>query len=82
MAEKWQSVREHLEAAVEGNKANIFLTYASGAGVFAYPNAVAQRINAKLYNYLTPHIGQHRRFGIITTDFPAAPLIQMIIDFN
>ncbi|KAM4631283.1 1-phosphatidylinositol phosphodiesterase [Polymixia lowei] len=80
--EKWQSVHEHLEAAPAGNKAMIFLTYASGAGVFAYPNAIAQRINARVYDYLTAKMGQNQRFGIITMDFPAAPLIQMIIDFN
>ncbi|XP_071374514.1 1-phosphatidylinositol phosphodiesterase-like [Centroberyx affinis] len=80
--EKWQSVTEHLEAAPVGNKAHIFLTYASGAGVFAYPNAVAQRINTRLYDYLRAKMDQNLRFGIITMDFPAAPLIQLIIDFN
>ncbi|XP_056154768.1 1-phosphatidylinositol phosphodiesterase [Lampris incognitus] len=80
--EKWQSVHEHLEAAAAGNKAQIFLTYASGAGIFAYPNAIAQRINARLYDYLIARMGQNQRFGIITLDFPAAAIIQMIIDFN
>ncbi|KAK2830472.1 hypothetical protein Q5P01_018403 [Channa striata] len=51
--EKWQKVHEHLEAAPVGNKAQIFLTYSSGAGVFAFPRAVSQRINAQLYDYLT-----------------------------
>lgn len=82
MAEKWQSVHEHLEAAVVGDQDSIFLTFCSGAGVFAYPNAIAQRINGRLYDYLTARVGQNLRFGIITLDFPAAPLLQMIIDFN
>ncbi|XP_067111646.1 1-phosphatidylinositol phosphodiesterase isoform X1 [Osmerus mordax] len=80
--EKWQSVQEHLDMAIVGNKAEIFLTYGSGAGVFAYPNAVAQRINARIYDYLTARMGQNLRFGIITTDFPGALLLQIIIDFN
>jgi len=80
--EKWQSVYDHLEAAPEGNKARIFLTFSSGAGVFAYPRAVAQRINAQLHNYLKAKPDMNRRFGIICMDFPAAPLIQMIIDFQ
>ncbi|KAM3858149.1 1-phosphatidylinositol phosphodiesterase [Diretmus argenteus] len=80
--EKWQSVHEHLEAAQVGNRTQIFLTYTSGAGLFAYSNAIAQRINARLYTYLSAKVGQNQRFGIITMDFPAAPLVQLIIDFN
>uniref|UniRef100_A0A672Z848 Si:dkey-266f7.9 n=1 Tax=Sphaeramia orbicularis TaxID=375764 RepID=A0A672Z848_9TELE len=80
--EKWQSVYEHLEAAPLGNKAQIFLTYSSGAGVFAYPRAVAQRLNAQLYNYLRSKTDLNQRLGIICMDFPAAPMIQMIINFQ
>ncbi|XP_028453419.1 uncharacterized protein si:dkey-266f7.9 [Perca flavescens] len=80
--EKWQSVYKHLEAAPVGNKAQIFLTYSSGAGVFAYPRAVAQRINAQLYGYLRAKTDLNQRFGIVCMDFPAAPIIQMIIDFQ
>ena len=65
-----------------GNMAQMFLTYTSGTGVFAYPSAVAQRINAQLYNYLTGKTGKDHRFGVIIMDYPAAPIIQMIIDFN
>jgi len=82
LEEKWQSVYDHLEAAPVGNKAQMFLTYASGAGVFTYPSLIAQRINRRLFDYLDAKMGQKQRFGIITTDYPAAPLIQMIIDFN
>ncbi|KAG7240973.1 hypothetical protein INR49_026151 [Caranx melampygus] len=80
--EKWQSVYEHLEAAPAGDKARIFLTYSSGAGVFAYPRAVAQRVNAQLYKYLKSKTDLNQRLGIICMDFPAAPIIQMIIDFQ
>ncbi|XP_010871929.1 1-phosphatidylinositol phosphodiesterase [Esox lucius] len=82
VTEKWKNVYEHLELARVGNKAGIFLTYSSGAGFFAYPRSVAQRINARLYDYLEAQAGQKRRFGIISMDFPAAPLLQMIIGFN
>ncbi|XP_005927608.1 1-phosphatidylinositol phosphodiesterase [Haplochromis burtoni] len=80
--EKWQSVYNHLEAAPSGNKAQIFLTYSSGAGVFAHPRAVAQLINPQLYEYLRAKTDLNQRFGIICMDFPAAPIIQMIIDFQ
>lgn len=73
---------DHLEAAPTGNKDQIFLTYSSGAGVFAYPRAVAQRINTQLYNYLKAKTDLNQRFGIICMDFPSAPMIQMIIDFQ
>ncbi|XP_035284422.1 1-phosphatidylinositol phosphodiesterase isoform X2 [Anguilla rostrata] len=82
VSEKWQSVREHLAAAAAGNKARVFLTFASGAGIFAYPNAVAQRINARLHKHLSDMVGLPERLGIVTMDFPAAPLLKMIIDFN
>ncbi|XP_040904795.1 uncharacterized protein LOC121188918 [Toxotes jaculatrix] len=78
--EKWQS--EHLEAAPAGNMAQTFLTYSSGAGVFAYPRAIAQRINAQLYDYLRAKTDLNQCLGIICMDFPAAPIIQMIIDFQ
>lgn len=82
LEDKWQSVYDHLEAAPVGNKAQMFLTYASGAGVFTYPSLIAQRINRRLFSYLEAKMGQKPRFGIITMDYPAAPLLQMIIDFN
>ncbi|XP_061521609.1 LOW QUALITY PROTEIN: 1-phosphatidylinositol phosphodiesterase-like [Phycodurus eques] len=80
--EKWQSVYKHLEAAPTGNKDQIFLTYSSGTGVFAVPRAVAQRVNPQLYNYLKAKTDLNQRFGIICMDFPAAPMIQTVIDFQ
>ncbi|KAJ8000256.1 hypothetical protein DPEC_G00202950 [Dallia pectoralis] len=80
--EKWQSVYQHLELAPVGDMARTFLTYSSGAGLFAYPRSVSQRVNVRLYDYLRAQAGQKRRLGIITMDFPAAPLLQTIIDFN
>ena len=80
--EKWQSVYDHLEAAPTGNKAQMFLTYSSGAGVFAFPKAIAQRVNAQLYDYLSTKKDLNQRLGIICMDFPAAPMIQMITDFQ
>lgn len=80
--EKWRNVYKHLEAAPTGNKARIFLTFSSGAGLFAFPRAVTQRINPQLYNYLKTKTDLNQRFGIICMDFPAAPLIQMIINFQ
>ncbi|KAK5883526.1 hypothetical protein CesoFtcFv8_019847 [Champsocephalus esox] len=80
--DKWQSVYQHLEAAPAGNLAQIYLTYSSGAGVFAYPRAVALRVNAQLFDYLSAKTDQKQRLGIICMDFPAAPTIQMIIDFQ
>uniref|UniRef100_A0A8C6S4Q3 Si:dkey-266f7.9 n=1 Tax=Neogobius melanostomus TaxID=47308 RepID=A0A8C6S4Q3_9GOBI len=81
--EKWQKVYAHLEKAPGGNLAQIFLTYSSGAGLLAFPRAVAQRINPQLYDYLESKSQDlNQRLGIICMDFPAAPMIQMIIDFQ
>lgn len=82
LEKKWQNVYKHLEAAPTGNKAQIFLTFSSGAGLFAFPRAVAQRINAQLYAYLKSRTDLNLRLGIICMDFPAAPMIQTIIDFQ
>lgn len=80
--EKWKSVYDHLEAAPTGNMAQIFLTYSSGAGVFAHPRAVALCVNPMLYDYLEAKTDLNQRLGIICMDFPAARIIQMIIDFQ
>uniref|UniRef100_A0A665TDR7 Si:dkey-266f7.9 n=1 Tax=Echeneis naucrates TaxID=173247 RepID=A0A665TDR7_ECHNA len=80
--DKWQSVYKHLEASPGGDMTRIFLTYSSGAGLFAYPRAVARRINALLYNYLEAKTDMNQRLGIICMDFPGAPMIKTIIDFQ
>lgn len=79
---KWQSVFNHLEAAPTGNMGQIFLTFSSGAGLLAHPRAVALRVHPQLYDYLSAKTDRNQRLGIICMDFPAAPLIQMIIDFQ
>ncbi|XP_056272957.1 1-phosphatidylinositol phosphodiesterase isoform X2 [Pseudoliparis swirei] len=80
--EKWQSVYQHLVAAPVGNPARMFLTFSSGAGLFAHPRAVAQRINAQLHDYVGNKTDLNQRLGIVCMDFPAAPMIQTIIDFQ
>lgn len=50
--------------------------------MFAYPRAIAQRINPQLYDYLRAKTELNQRLGIICMDFPAAPLIQTIIGFQ
>ncbi|KAA0710126.1 hypothetical protein E1301_Tti016663 [Triplophysa tibetana] len=79
---KWRSVYTHLEGAALGNKNHMFLTYSSGASILAHPNALAKIINPRLHEYLKAYVGQRKRFGIITIDFPGANLVQTIIGFN
>ncbi|XP_028820176.1 uncharacterized protein LOC114770419 isoform X1 [Denticeps clupeoides] len=81
-AEKWTKVYSHLEKATKGDKTLVFLTYTSGASIQAWPYALARRINPLLYDYLTARAGQTRRLGIITSDYPAAPLLNATIHFN
>ncbi|KAM3596070.1 uncharacterized protein V6R79_007716 [Siganus canaliculatus] len=80
--DKWRSVYNHLEAAPAGNLAQIWLTFSSGAGVFANPRAVAKLMNPLLYNYLLAKTDRNQRLGIVCMDFPGAQLIQTIIDFQ
>lgn len=79
---KWETVRKHLAAAEAGNKAQMFLTYSSGAGILAYPISVARHINAQLLDHIALKAGKPRRYGIVAMDFPASPLLQTIINFN
>ncbi|XP_076863857.1 1-phosphatidylinositol phosphodiesterase [Brachyhypopomus gauderio] len=79
---KWKSIHNHLEKAAVGSRARMFLTFSSGSSFLAHPNALAKRINPRLYDYLSTHNGEKKRFGIITMDFPGAMLVKLIIDFN
>ncbi|RVE67247.1 hypothetical protein OJAV_G00115710 [Oryzias javanicus] len=60
---KWRSVFEHLEAAPAGNSQQIFLTFSSGAGVFANPRAVAHYMNPQLHQYLQTKTDSNQRFA-------------------
>ncbi|XP_030066330.1 uncharacterized protein LOC115474807 [Microcaecilia unicolor] len=82
MAQKWNSVEENLNSAQYGVCNKIYLTFCTGASWGAYPNAVADRINYRLYNYLESKGKKKIRWGIIALDFPGAELVQLIIYSN
>ncbi|XP_038054920.1 1-phosphatidylinositol phosphodiesterase-like [Patiria miniata] len=76
---KWNAVRGHLEKAQLGPTGTMYLTYSSGAGVFAWPDDVSERLNKMLAGYLGD---SKAKWGMIAMDFPNAKLIDMIIDSN
>ncbi|XP_014786398.1 1-phosphatidylinositol phosphodiesterase [Octopus bimaculoides] len=80
--EKWQHVKRQLDTsgADEGSSV-IYVTFTSGASSGAYPNAVADRINPQLENYLEEKKPK-KRFGFISIDFPSSALIGKIIQCN
>uniref|UniRef100_W5MR46 Si:dkey-152b24.8 n=1 Tax=Lepisosteus oculatus TaxID=7918 RepID=W5MR46_LEPOC len=87
--EKWTSVQNHLNSAIQGDKEKLFLTFSSGTGISATqiicalcPHHVAQTINNKLFDYLPTLASNKNRLGIIAMDFPSAQLIQKIIELN
>ncbi|XP_030065460.1 uncharacterized protein LOC115474224 [Microcaecilia unicolor] len=78
---KWSTIEENLNSARYGDCMQMYLTFCSGSSLGAYPNAVADRINYRLYNYLESK-AEKVRWGIIALDFPGAELVQLIIKSN
>ncbi|XP_022106829.1 uncharacterized protein LOC110987958 [Acanthaster planci] len=81
IARKRESVKRHLEKAIRGPPSTMYLTYSSGTGTFAWPVAVARKINKFLCDFLGRRIGKDK-LGIIAMDFPSSELIGKIIDSN
>ena len=78
---KWASVESHLVTARDGAPNKLHLTFCSGTSPAAYPNAVADRTNRKLWTFMRDNTGK-RRWGVVILDFPATPLIHLIINSN
>ncbi|XP_030066329.1 uncharacterized protein LOC115474806 [Microcaecilia unicolor] len=79
---KWCNVEQNLNSARHGNCRQMYLTFCSGSGGGAYPNAVADRMNYRLYNFLESKGKTKIRWGTIALDFPGAQLVQLIIHSN
>ena len=68
-----------LEKAARGPADGVlYLTHSSGTSAFAFPEAVAERLNKYLGDFLTGK----GRWGIVAMDFPSADLIDKIITSN
>ncbi|XP_077984540.1 1-phosphatidylinositol phosphodiesterase-like [Glandiceps talaboti] len=78
---KFDYVKAHLQKARHGRTSTLYLTFSSGTGLGAYPDAVAGRINPKLMQYLRRYPGRNR-WGMIAMDFPAAEIVEAIIKSN
>ncbi|XP_038056087.1 1-phosphatidylinositol phosphodiesterase-like [Patiria miniata] len=76
---KWNATRDQLETASQGPIDTVlYLTYSSGASAFAFPEAIAERIN----RYLSDFLSRKARWGMVAMDFPDAALIDKIINSN
>ncbi|CAI9736075.1 1-phosphatidylinositol phosphodiesterase-like [Octopus vulgaris] len=82
IGEKWQHVKRQLDTSGKDEGSSvIYVTFTSGASSGAYPNAVADRINWRLEEYLRENKPK-KRFGFIAIDFPSSALIEKIIQCN
>ncbi|XP_077991778.1 1-phosphatidylinositol phosphodiesterase-like [Glandiceps talaboti] len=81
---KWEHVKNALTVALQSKEQKIHLTFSSAAGIGAYPDIIALRINPKLLNLLQSQEIQvnPRHWGMIAIDFPGEDLIQEIIYSN
>ncbi|XP_070554620.1 1-phosphatidylinositol phosphodiesterase-like [Ptychodera flava] len=79
--ERWDAVRNHLNKASEDRSNRMFLTYTSGSSnrVFAY--AVADQINAKLFEFINSSPGK-KKLGAVVMDFQGGTLVEKIIMSN
>lgn len=77
---KWDAVSALLDRAAGDTTARMFVNFASGASVLAFPNAVADRINPKLAAKLAGSFPN--RLGAVLMDFPTDALIARLIALN
>ncbi|MEU8242454.1 phosphatidylinositol-specific phospholipase C [Actinoplanes missouriensis] len=91
IATKRDRVRRFLDATTAGDPSKMYVNFASGASVFATPEAVAggalgvQGVNPFLLTYLTEGPEVHApvtRTGVLMLDFPGGGLISEIIAVN
>ena len=79
---KLEDIKEHLEQARSLScDHDLYVTYCSGNSKGAYPAAVADRINSKVYDHISKYQGK-QRFGVVVMDFPGRTIINQIIGNN
>jgi hypothetical protein len=86
IATKRDRVRRFLDTTGAGDRTKMYVNFASGASVFATPEAVAggalgvQGVNPFLLGYLNE--GRVARAGVVMLDFPGGGLINRILALN
>ncbi len=79
---KWERIKSLLDQAKSDPSDTWYINFTSGASPFGYPNAVAHRINRRVYNYIGPSPKFPNRLGSILMDFPDDNIIRRIIALN
>lgn len=80
ISKKWDSIHGLLKDANEDKSNCWYINFVSGSSSGAYPNAVANRENSNLDNYLDDH--KLRKTGTVVMDFPKKDLIKDLIGRN
>jgi len=78
---KWNDMKTLLDQAKSDASDTWYINFASGTSFGAYPNAVADRIKPRLYEYLAGGPFPNR-LGTLMLDFPDDKLIGRIIGLN
>ncbi|XP_066468881.1 1-phosphatidylinositol phosphodiesterase-like [Tiliqua scincoides] len=79
---KWERVKDHLNAATNGDQTVLHLTFCSGNGLFTNPEELAKYINQCCYEHLRAQAGEALRWGVVIMDFPGTGLIRTIVESN
>jgi 1-phosphatidylinositol phosphodiesterase len=87
---KWGAIRNLLDRAKADTSDTWYLNFTSGVSAFAYPNAVAARINPNLSDYIDAYLSDTysgtnpsmNKLGTLVMDFPDQGLIKLIISAN
>ncbi|MBX9254517.1 phosphatidylinositol-specific phospholipase C domain-containing protein [Desmonostoc muscorum CCALA 125] len=78
---KWEKIKNLLDKAKSDASDNWYINFTSGASTGAYPDAVAGRINYRVYDYLGAG-NFSNRLGTFAMDFPDNNMINRIISLN
>jgi 1-phosphatidylinositol phosphodiesterase len=83
---KWGAIQDLLDRAKGDTSDTWYINFSSGTSVGAYPNAVADRINPKLGDYINSYLSSvhsgttnMNKVGTLMMDFPSDDLINRII---
>jgi len=79
---KWDAIHaELLKSQAETDSKAWYLNFTSFAGVPYLPYTFAEKNNPQVYNFLNSTKGSNY-WGVIPMDFPATPLVSLIINSN
>ena len=72
---KIRKIEDHVKAALDGKKNELYLNFCSGTGEYAWPEPISKETNKIVYKF-------KGRFGVVVFDFPGREVIKHLIKQN